>query len=623
MQTSPLSTASAPSSSSHAHDSQRHRFHKSWGADLLDHGACRFRLWAPGQQALALRIGGRDHPMNKTQDGWFEIVLSDVEPCSAYSFVLDDGMVVPDPAARAQAADQHGPSSVVDPHAYRWHSSDWVGRPWHETVLYELHIGTFTPQGTFAAAAERLSDLAQLGITTIEIMPVGHFPGDRNWGYDGVYLYAPHRDYGTPDDLKAFVDTAHRLGLNVILDVVYNHFGPDGNYISAYAPEFFVQDRATPWGASIDYRQAPVREFFIQNALYWLEEFRLDGLRLDAIDHIVDDESDVHLLVELARRVRAAFPDRRIHLTTEDVRNITALHERDGEGRALLYDGEWNDDFHHVAHVIATGEDRGYYANYVEGIWRKLARSLAEGYVYQGETQPSGDGKPVGERSAHLPPVAFVNFIQNHDQIGNRAFGERLTALTDTATVELLTALLLLSPQIPLLYMGEEYGETAPFYFFSDLDGKLGESVRNGRHEEAERFGGFADGKTADDIPDPLSVETRHQSTLDWDRRERMDGRARLDFVRELLALRRRHVIPLLPRAGAYSGQVLAADDGLVAIDWMLGEKRLELRLNFSQDRRPIPAVRGDILFSWPLRTHESLRKEGELLPSSIAFALG
>ncbi len=567
-------------------------------------------------------MGGRDHPMTKTTDGWFEIALADVQPGSAYGFVLDDGMVVPDPAARAQAADQHGPSTIVDPHSYRWQSVDWAGRPWHETVLYELHIGTFTPQGTFNAAAARLGELAQLGITAIEIMPVAHFPGDRNWGYDGVYLYAPHRDYGTPDEMKAFIDAAHRLGLTVILDVVYNHFGPDGNYLSAYAPDFFLQDRSTPWGISIDYSRQPVRDFFIDNALYWLEEYRLDGLRFDAIDHIIDEQSDVHLLVEMARRIRAAFPDRHIHLTTEDVRNITALHERDGEGRALLYDGEWNDDFHHVAHVIATGEARGYYANYVEDPWRKLARGLAEGYVYQGETPPSGDGAPVGEKSAHLPPVTFVNFIQNHDQIGNRAFGERLTVLTEPETVELLTALLLLAPQIPLLYMGEEYGETAPFYFFSDLDGKLGESVRNGRHEEAERFGGFADGKTADDIPDPLSVETRRASTLDWDRRDRLDGRARLDFVRELLALRRRHIIPLLPKAGANSGEVLVAEDGVIAIDWILGEKRLELRANFSSDRRSVTAVRGDILFSWPPQTHEILRKDSELPPSSIAFAL-
>ena len=597
-----------------------HRFEKSWGAELLDDGRCRFRLWAPQQQALTLRLEGHDHAMTRAEDGWFEIV-TDAAAGDTYHFILEDGLAVPDPAARAQAGDQHGPSLILDPLTYVWERA-WKGRPWHETVIYELHIGTFAPEGTYRAAIAHLPELVELGITMIEIMPVAHFPGNRNWGYDGVLAYAPHNDYGTPDDMKAFIDAAHGLGLSVVLDVVYNHFGPDGNYLSAYAPQFFCDDRHTPWGVAIDYTQPAVRAFFIENALYWLEEFQLDGLRFDAIDNIEDDSPGEHLLEEMARRIRARFPGRHIHLTTEDVRNITALHERDGEGRVLLYDAEWNDDFHHAAHVIATGEDGGYYGNYTDDAYGKIARALAEGYIYQGETPPTGDTGPVGESSAHLPPVAFVNFIQNHDQIGNRAFGERLTALAAPRMVEVLTSVLLLSPQIPLIYMGEEYGETAPFHFFTDVHGDLGESIRKGRREEAGRFGGLMKGRTADEIPDPLSEETRAGSRLDREKRNTPEGQARLSFVANLLALRHAHVVPLIRNAGPDTGRILKAATGCVAVDWALEGKRLQVRVNFTGEPQPVPPVLGAVIHSWPQTAGRMLESEGKLSAISVVFAL-
>lgn len=609
-------------SSVHAAEKRLRRFRKSWGAEILDDGNVLFRIWAPQQPSVSLRLDGTDKPMAGRDDGWFETVVPRVDPLSHYSFVMSDGVVVPDPAARAQALDQHGPSVVSDPTAYRWQVPQWRGRPWCETVIYELHIGTFTPEGTFDAAAARLPDLAALGITAVEIMPVAHSPGDRNWGYDGVFPYAPQRHYGSPEAMKAFVDAAHRLGLMAFLDVVYNHFGPDGNYLHHYAPQFFHADRNTPWGSAIDYTKKPVRAFFIENALYWLEEFNLDGLRFDAIDSIHDEGSEKHVLIELSERVRTTFSGRHIHLMTEDARNITSLHERDEHGHAPHYDGEWNDDFHHVAHVIATDEGRGYYGNYVDDRWRRLARALAEGFIYQGEIPKSGDGRPLGEASAHLPPTVFINFIQNHDQIGNRAFGERLTTLAEPAVIRLLMALLLLSPQIPLLYMGEEYGETAPFLFFSDMDGALGESVREGRRGEAEKFGGFAEGRTADDIPDPLDRETFRQSRLDWSRRDAPDGRAWLGMVGELLALRHARIVPLLQAAGGNSGQVIAAEDGLVAVDWMLGESRLELRANFADGPLPSPGVHGPVLYALSPTAAGVLASDGELPARSILFAL-
>ena len=347
-----------------------------------------------------------------------------------------------------------------------------------------------------------LAALAEAGFTAVELMPVAQFAGSRGWGYDGVLPFAPHPAYGTPDDLRAFVDAAHGVGLMVFLDVVYNHFGPQGCPLPQIAPAFFHPERETPWGVAIAYERPAVRRYFIENALHWLEDYRMDGLRFDAADHIRDTDSDEEILVEIAREIRARYPDRQVHLTTEDNRNITRLHPWEG-GRPLLHTAEWNDDLHNVAHVIATGETEGYYVDFAKDRWGKYARALAEGFAYQGEPSPHAGGVPRGEASAHQPPLAFLDFLQNHDQIGNRAFGERLTTLAAPAMVRALTAMLLLSPHVPLLFMGQEWGETRPFVFFTDFEGKLADAVREGRRHEFRHFAAFAEPAARAHIPDP------------------------------------------------------------------------------------------------------------------------
>ncbi len=565
-------------------------FERRWGAEIFDGGRARFRLWAPGQEAVWLVSGEADGrlAMSRSEDGWFELVTDAVAADSGYSFELSSGMRVPDPAARAQMRDVHGPSRLVNPNGYQWRTADWRGRPWHEAVVYELHTGTFTDSGTFAGIESKLDDLAELGVTAVELMPVAQFSGERGWGYDGALLYAPHTAYGGPEGLKNLIDSAHERGLMVLLDVVYNHFGPDGNYLHLYAPQFFNPERRTPWGAAIDYANPAVRSFFIENALYWLEEYRFDGLRLDAIDQ-VKDTSSPSILEELADTVRKRIDDRHIHLTTEDGRNITALHQRDEDGRPKRYTAEWNDDFHHVAHVLATGEMDGYYLDYQNDPGAQLARALATGYVYQGEPSPFLDGAPRGAPSAGLPPPAFVDFLQNHDQIGNRAFGERLSVLAKSEAVEALTAILLLSPHIPLLFMGEEWGETRPFLFFTDFHGDLGNAVREGRRNEFSKWQSFQDAHKREEIPDPNAAATFASSKLDWDAASGA-GQERLSLVKRLLDLRRRELMPRLAGAGGYSGIVEAPDGRGIHVAWRLGDgSTLSVTANLADDEWPMP----------------------------------
>lgn len=556
-----------------------------WGAHLRD-GEAHFALWAPSQSRLVLRAEGRDHAMQAQGDGWFTATLPDLSGGAHYHFVLDDGRAVPDPAARAQADDVHGPSQLVDP-AYRWQHSGWRGRPWAEAVIYEVHTGTFTPEGTFRAIIPRLAELADLGITAIELMPIAQFSGNRGWGYDGVLSYAVHPAYGGPDDLRALVDAAHGHDLMVLLDVVYNHFGPDGNYLSLYAPDFFDADRQTPWGAGIAWDQVPVRRFFIDNALYWLGEYHLDGLRLDAIDQIRDDSSP-DILTELAETVRARF-DRDIHLTTEDNRNITRLHEREGE-RVPLYTAEWNDDWHNAAHVIATNETAGYYRDFADNPHALLARAMAEGFAWQGEVAPAGDA-PRGEASTHLPPLAFIDFLQNHDQTGNRALGERIDMIAEPATLRALRVMLLLSPHVPLLFMGEEYGETRPFLFFTDFHGELADAVRQGRRREFAQFG-----FDAQEIPDPNDPATFNASRLDWSRRDGAGADA-LTWVQDLLGVRARKIVPHLGRAGGHSGRVLPAAAGVIAVEWTLAGAVLTMQANLSSQETPSLAASGRVIW--------------------------
>jgi malto-oligosyltrehalose trehalohydrolase len=572
-------------------------FPKTWGAEFVRDSEVRFRIWAPGVERLELRLGDVDAPMTRTDDGWFELLATGVAPGTEYAFRLPDGRLIADPASRAQAGDVHGASLVIDPTAFQWVNADWTGRPWEEAVIYELHVGTFTREGTFRAAIGRLDHLVTLGVTAVEIMPVAHFAGTRGWGYDGVLPYAPHPAYGTSDDMKAFVDAAHGRGLMVLLDVVYNHFGPEGNYLGTLAPGFFDRQRHTPWGAGIAYQVEPVRRFFIENALYWLTEYALDGLRFDAVDQIRDDASQPEILVEIAQRVRSEMSGRMIHLVTEDNRNITYLHERAASGGVCLYTAEWNDDFHNAAHVAATGETDGYYADFAEDTWRKLARALAEGFSYQGEFSAFA-GAPRGSPSAHLPPMAFIDFLQNHDQIGNRAFGERLSALAEREMVEALTAILLLSPHVPMLFMGEEWGETRPFLFFADFSGGLAEAVREGRRHEFAAFTAFRNHEASlKQIPDPNKLDTFEASRIDWSRAETPEGRDRLNFIKRLLRIRRDHIVPLLSLASGHSGHVLASEEGLIAVDWHLGPAILRLRANLSTQPRTAADIRGEFIY--------------------------
>ncbi|HEV7252974.1 MAG TPA: malto-oligosyltrehalose trehalohydrolase [Mesorhizobium sp.] len=586
----------------------------TWGAEPLDGGEARFSVWAPGQESLSLRLDGRDHAMERDAEGWFTLQTR-AGAGAAYNFVLPDGRLVPDPASRGQEGDVHGPSLLTARNAYRWQNDAWAGRPWEEAVVYELHVGTFTPEGTFRAAADRLPHLKELGVTAVEIMPVAQFGGNRGWGYDGVLPYAPHRAYGTPDDLRALVDAAHGHGLMVLLDVVYNHFGPDGNYLPLLASAFFDENRHTPWGAAIAFEKEPVRRFFVENALYWLREFRFDGLRLDAVDHL-HDPSDPEILVEIARRIRAEFPDRPIHLTTEDNRNITRLHERDKKGLATLHTAEWNDDFHNVAHVIATGETVSYYEDFAEEPLRHFARALAEGFAYQGEPSKHAEGKPRGHPSAHLPPQAFVDFLQNHDQVGNRALGERLILMTDEATLRVLVAILLLSPHIPLLFMGEEWGETRPFLFFTDFHGDLAQAVREGRRREFAKFPAFDTEAERRQIPDPNLEQTFQLSKIDWTRPDSPEGGKWRAFTKELLALRHAHVVPLLHGAGGHSGRVLKAENGALAVDWRLNGGLLQLRATFKDGFGTAPPYEGDVIFSDG--GHEAGAQAGDNSPSVL-----
>ncbi|MEJ2175058.1 MAG: malto-oligosyltrehalose trehalohydrolase, partial [bacterium] len=428
----------------------RHRM--PFGAEHRADGTTRFRLWAPDAASVDLDLAGAQGQarlaMQRDADGWHELITAAV-PGARYRFVVGEGLLVPDPASRFNPDDVHGASEVIDPQAYRWRHTAWRGRPWSEAIVYELHIGTFTPEGTFTAAAARLPQLAALGITAVELMPVADFPGARNWGYDGVLPFAPDASYGRPQDLKALVDAAHGLGLMMLLDVVYNHFGPEGNYLHAYCPEFFNPKHQTPWGAAINFdgpHARTVRDFFIHNALYWVEEYRFDGLRLDAI-HAIRDDSTPPIVAEIAQSLHAGpGRERQLHLVLENDANQSRFLERDANGGLRAATAQWNDDIHHVLHVQLTDEADGYYADYADAPLARLGRALAEGFVYQGDASAFRGGEPRGEPSAQLPPTAFISFLQTHDQVGNRAFGERIHALSEPARERAALAALLLSP---------------------------------------------------------------------------------------------------------------------------------------------------------------------------------
>ncbi|AIZ32659.1 malto-oligosyltrehalose trehalohydrolase [Pseudomonas parafulva] len=537
------------------------------GAHSMDATSARFALWAPDARNVSVEIQGQPAvTLLPEHDGWF----AGIAPCTPgdrYFFKIDDELKVADPASRYQPEGVHGPSEIVELSHYSW-EHPWQGRPWHEAVIQELHVGVL---GGYQGVAQQLPRLAELGITAIELMPVNQFPGERNWGYDGALPFAPQHTYGSPADLCHLVDQAHSHGLMVMLDVVYNHFGPDGNFLPQYASTFFREDRQTPWGAAIDFRRPEVREFFIQNALMWLCDYRIDGLRLDAV-HAINQPD---FLVELAARVREAVePGRQVWLVLENEHNQAALLEQG-------FDAQWNDDGHNALHVLLTDETEGYYEDYKDQPIAKLARCLGEGFVFQG--QPNRKGEPRGEPSGHLPPSAFVLFLQNHDQIGNRALGERLTRLCPPQALRAATGLLLLSPMIPLLFMGDEEGSCRPFLFFTDFHDELADAVREGRRAEFEHFAAFADPEKREHIPDPNALDTftashpaGKQVLAGWH-----------GLYHQLLHIRQRTLMPRLVGSRALGAEVIG--EKALTARWRLGDgSELRIDLNLGPAAQPI-----------------------------------
>jgi len=547
----------------------------------------RFRLWAPAAADVVLCLygdaGESRERMRASGDGWFECHSGAARVGSRYRYCIDGNLQVPDPASRFQPDDVAGPSEVIDPCAYAWQDGAWRGRPLEQAVFYELHVGSFTPQGTYAGVIERLDHLIELGITAIELMPLADFPGRRNWGYDGVLPFAPDSSYGRPEELKALVDAAHQRGLMVFLDVVYNHFGPEGNYLASYAPAFFNPRHATPWGAAINYDGAhsrTVRDFFIQNALYWLSEYHFDGLRIDAA-HAICDDSVPHILIELADAVRSRLPaERQVHLVLENDNNAAHFLARDAGGRPRWYDAQWNDDLHHAWHVILTGESIGYYRDYADAPTRHLGRACTQGFAYQGEPSPFRGGRPRGEPSAELPGTAFVAFLQNHDQIGNRAFGERLHQLVEPDALRAAVTAMLLAPALPLLFMGEEWAAPQPFPFFCDFGPALAEKVREGRAAE------FAGQWTAGQLIDPNAEETFRSAVLDWQRLQEAPHSDWLALYRELLAIRAREIVPRLAAGRMRRAQYRRLDERALRLTWRFADdSQLILLLNLSRTR--------------------------------------
>lgn len=554
-----------------------------FGANVASDGVT-FSLYAPDVAFVDLLIEDRDPIQVSDEGGWKRVHVAGVKSGQRYHYRLPGGLIVPDPAARFMPEGLAGPAEVIDPTAYEWRNASWRGRPWADAVLYEAHIGAATPEGSYSEFAGRLEALADLGVTAIEVMPVAQWRGQRNWGYDGVLPFAPAHPYGRPEDFKALVDRAHDLGLMVILDVVYNHFGPSGNYLPNYAKNFFTERHHTPWGAAINYDgsdAAITRSFFINNAVYWVKEYNLDGLRLDAV-HSIHDTSSQHILAEISAAVRAAEPDRTIHLILENDENQARWLERYDDGvTPRYYTAQWNDDAHHCWHALLTGECDGYYADFCDDPPALIARSLSEGFVYQGNPSPFRNGEARGEKSAQIHPAAFIDFLQNHDQVGNRAYGERIDALAEAQHVALARSALLLSPHIPMLFMDEDWGATTPFLYFVDYESEpdLARAVRDGRQREFAAFEKFADAGAP--IPDPNAPQSLSDAVLDAGALGPDNQKVRA-HIGELLALRRRFVTPLLgyPFLGSRKN---SHPEGLVDVTWSFEAGRLRMLINLGE----------------------------------------
>src|SRR5260221_4822572 len=554
---------------------------RQFGARLTADGAS-FRLWAPAAKRVDLLLE-KSFPVQRSKDGWFRADIAGVKAGARYKFRIDDEIDVPDPASGFQPDDVFGPSEVIDHSTYQWRASDWRGRPWQEAVVLESHVGTFTPDGTYRAMIGKLDHLVATGITALELLPLADFAGSRNWGYDGVLWYAPDSAYGRPEDLKTLIDEAHLRGLMVMLDVVYNHFGPEGSYLGRYAPKFFTQAQ-TPWGSAIDYRVAEVRAFAIENALHWLRDYRFDGLRLDAVNSI-GDPGGLSLLHDLSAAAGdlAGETGRQIHLVLENGHNRASILDAAQDPPQGKYRAQWNDDYHHAWRLLLTAEKQGYYGDYQRAPLQDIARSLSSGFIYQGE-HSAFRGGARGEPSGALSPMAFINFLQNHDQIGNRPLGDRLESVARTEAIEAALAVMLLAPAIPMLFMGEEWGSKTPFPFFCDFKGGLADAVRKGRRSEyAWAYADFGD-----EVPDALEPSTFQSAALDWNDLDQPTPQKRLTLVRDLLRVRREMIVPRL--TGAVFGSALASEDRLLTADWRMGDgTTLSLLANLSDRQLPVP----------------------------------
>ncbi|WLB24229.1 malto-oligosyltrehalose trehalohydrolase [Bradyrhizobium japonicum] len=550
--------------------------------------------------------------MPRDSDGWYQLRSPTAHAGTRYQFRINEELVVPDPASFFQPDDVGAPSEVVDTATLR-DPILYPGRPWAEAVIYELHVGAFSQEGTYAGVESRLPYLRDLGITAIELMPLNDVPGRHNWGYDGVLLNAPNARYGRPQDLKRLLRAAHALNIMVYLDVVYNHFGPQLNYLHSYAESFFTTRHTTGWGPAVNLEGregAFVREFLIENALMWLRDYGFDGLRFDAV-HALKDDSDRHFLTELAETVRHELPGRRVHLMLENEANQARLLERQ-QGRARYYDAQWGDDFHNALHVLLTGEDEGYYRAFADKPLEHLARSLTEGFAYQGEVFPLHN-EPRGEPSAHLPPEATIFFAQNHDQVGNRAFGERLSKLVSPEKLDQALALVLLSPHIPMLFMGEEAAVDTPFLFFADWSGDAAELTREGRRKEFAHFKAFATPQSRASIPDPCDEQTFRASKLDW---KTIDSSpASLKFralTAQLLRIRREKIVPLIENGFVSAERSLLGKTPLMGgidLRWKTVDGgRLQIVANFGENDLPMPSlIEGETLWRLHAADHEAL----------------
>lgn len=529
------------------------------GPELQPGGGTHFRVWAPKRSSVEVmffngdRESGSSFPLDREDDGYFSALIGEAQAATRYKLRVDGKDTFPDPASHWQPDGPHGPSAVVDHTKFAWTDKNWRGISIRGQVIYELHIGTFTPGGTYESAKEKLPLLQELGVTVIEVMPVACFPGDFGWGYDGVDLYAPYPRYGTPDDFRSFIDYAHSIGLGVILDVVYNHVGPDGNYLTQFSDDYFHREQATEWGDAINFdgeNSGPVRDFFAGNVEYWIREFHLDGLRFDATQAIVD-RSHEHILADMARRARAAARNREIILVAENESQeakIAKPVELGGYG----FDALWNDDFHHSVIAASTGLRQAYYTDYC-GTPQEFVSAIKYGYLYQGQYY-SWQNKRRGETTLGMEPAAFVTFIENHDQVSNSAHGRRLHQLTSPGRYRALTALTLLGPGTPLLFQGQEFGSTKPFVFFADHNPELAKLVHKGRAEFLAQFPQLKSDEMRAHVPAPAKRETLDACRLDWSEWERNSHFVALH--RDLLQLR--HTDP------AFRMQLYGKVDGAV-----------------------------------------------------------